>query len=110
MVFWQRSPPFVCEYRPIRQLNPGGPVTAIEYEPPYAADRPAETGPDRGTDRVGVFLFAVDLPRPPIGGVRFEERLQDGRSILEDGQFPKDFRVDLIQELLFSGKYDFLAL
>src|SRR2546422_4003068 len=39
-----------------------------------------------------------------------EERLQDGRSILEDGQFPKDFRVDLIQELLFSGKYDFLPL
>src|SRR5207249_12049029 len=58
----------------------------------------------------GVFLVAVDLPGPPIASVRLEERLQDGRSVLEDGQFLEDLRVHLIQELFLCGKHDFLAL
>ena len=87
-----------------------GSVAALDDDAADTIDRPAETRADRGPHGVGVFLVAVDLPRPPVGGVRLEERLKDGRSILEDGQFLEDLRVDLVQQLLLRGQHDFLAL
>src|SRR5438128_10754169 len=87
-----------------------GSVAALDDDAADTIDRPAETRADRSPHGVGVFLVAVDLSRPPVGGVRLEERLKDGRSILTDAQFLEDLRVDLVQQLLRRGQHDFLAL